>query len=282
MAEALLVKCKKCGLVFDKHRYPKCPVCEPRVRPGAAPPTGVAGAKGDGNPPRNGGPADGDETPKVRSESAMRLLAGLRRVAWVVCWMALGAAGSLAAWNHKAGSKTLMAMPEPPAVCDPSVVPAVDPKTPPVPVPASVVAAPGAPPPERAIDLTDARPGPAAEDGSRRYTLVLANRALNTARDLTVQGLGEDKKGNPVVTAETKIVPSLLGGGREATATVDAGPGVTLHEFRISGWIQHTANLRPAPPPEPQPERAAAATTRRPARPPDDQPSESPTSEPSR
>lgn len=239
MPEPLLVKCRKCGLVFDKHLNRTCPKCEPRTRPGAAPPP-------EAKTPLGAGAAGAATDAAASARPARQLPMPERRVVGaLVLGAILGAAASLVVWNQRAHTGALVALPTP-SVTDAGASggerAAAGP--PPPPIASTVIAAPGETAPAQPIELVDAHAGAPREDGSREYTVVLANRTPNTVKDLHVHGIGEDKKGQRLVTDDVAVNPPLLGTSRQATATIAVKAGGVLHEFVVSGWVQHGATLR--------------------------------------
>ncbi len=260
MAEELLVKCRKCGLVYDKLRNRGCPKCEPRVRPGSAPPAD-AGA----SPETRGGAASADTAAggaatKVKltlprpavPRTAVALVAGVG--------LGFGAARYLAA--RDARTPVLLPIPAAPAAgATPGAAPGAPrpadvppgesaPSAAPGPVEPSVVAGAGGKAPTRPIELLDARRGAPRPDDTIEYTAVVVNRTANTVKEIRVRGVGEDKKGNRVVTEEVAVDPAMVGAGREATARIVVPDGTVLEEYSVTAWVQHGAMVRVESPAE--------------------------------
>ncbi|MBK7972443.1 MAG: hypothetical protein IPK07_03870 [Deltaproteobacteria bacterium] len=275
MAEELLVKCRKCGLVYDKLKNRACPKCEPRVRPGSVPPAEASAAPEPraGAPegatasaaPRLKGKVDGTTQRPALPKAAVALVAGVA--------LGFGAARFLA--TRAAPEPVLLPLPTPSASTRAETAPAAPqgagarpaptatggPAAAPGPIEPAVVTGADGKAPAHPIELLDARRGAPRPDGTLEYTAVLVNRTANTVKELRLRGLGEDKKGHQVVTAEVAVEPEMVGAGREATARLVVPDGTVLHEYAVTGWVQHGAMVR-LEAPIPAPETKHGATLR--------------------
>lgn len=256
MAEELLVKCRKCGLVYDKLRNRGCPKCEPRIRPGSAPPaepsagpdTRTAGTAADGGAAAARPTVTIPRPPVPRT--ALALLVGAAvgfggarflaaRVAREPVLLPLPAASTPAA-TGRAPAATAQGTGMTPAAGAAGSAPAAAPG----PIDRSLVTGADGKAPAHPIELLDARRGVPQADGTLEYTAVLVNRTSSTAKEMRVRGLGEDKKGNQVVTEEVAVEPGLVGAGREASARLVVPEGTILREYSVTAWFQHGAMVR--------------------------------------